>query len=41
MARYNAKESERHWQSMWDDRALFVTPHDSDKPKCYVLEMFP
>ena len=41
MARYNAKESERHWQGIWDDRALFVTPRDSDKPKCYVLEMFP
>jgi leucyl-tRNA synthetase len=41
MARYNAKESERHWQTVWDDRALFVTPGASDKPKCYVLEMFP
>ena len=41
MARYNARESERHWQSVWDDRALFVTPTASDKPKCYVLEMFP
>src|SRR6201985_1477623 len=46
MARYNAKESERHWQKVWDDRALFVTPplsssEKSDKPKCYVLEMFP
>ena len=41
MARYNAKESERHWQSVWDDRALFVTPAQSEKPKCYVLEMFP
>jgi leucyl-tRNA synthetase len=41
MARYNAKESERHWQGVWDERALFVTPHHSDKPKCYVLEMFP
>ena len=41
MARYNARESERHWQSVWDERALFVTPGASDKPKCYVLEMFP
>ena len=43
MARYNARESERHWQSVWDDRALFVTPsgEKSGKPKCYVLEMFP
>src|SRR6202451_2671530 len=41
MARYNAKESEKHWQSGWDARALFVTPAQSDKPKSYVLEMFP
>ncbi|HWU55156.1 MAG TPA: leucine--tRNA ligase [Rhizomicrobium sp.] len=41
MARYNAKESEKHWQAEWDSRALFVTPGHSDKPKAYVLEMFP
>jgi leucyl-tRNA synthetase len=41
MARYNAKESEKHWQAQWDARALFATPGHSDKPKCYVLEMFP
>ncbi len=41
MARYNAKEAERHWQAEWDARALFATPAHSDKPKCYVLEMFP
>ena len=41
MARYNAKESEKHWQQEWDARALFATPLRSDKPKYYVLEMFP
>jgi len=41
MARYNAKESERHWQQEWERRALFATPSDASKPKCYVLEMFP
>src|ERR1700735_306568 len=41
MARYNAKESEKHWQGEWDRRRLFVTPDHGDKPKCYVLEMFP
>ncbi len=46
MARYNAKESEKHWQAEWGRRALFATPGlDSSKgaakPKCYVLEMFP
>ena len=41
MARYNAKESEKHWQQEWDARGLFATPSQSDKPKYYVLEMFP
>src|SRR6185437_10964417 len=43
MARYNAKESEKHWQRVWDEKQSFLTPgHDpSAKPKCYVLEMFP
>ena len=42
MARYNAKEAEKHWQSVWDAKQAFATPDDSDrKPKCYVLEMFP
>jgi leucyl-tRNA synthetase len=41
MARYNAKESEKYWQSEWDRRALFKTPDHGSKPKCYVLEMFP
>ena len=41
MARYNAKESEKYWQAEWDRRKLFVTPEHGDKPKCYVLEMFP
>ncbi len=41
MARYNAKESEKHWQHEWAERGTFVTPNDSDKPKAYVLEMFP
>jgi leucyl-tRNA synthetase len=41
MARYNAKESEKHWQGEWAERGTFVTSNDSDKPKAYVLEMFP
>jgi leucyl-tRNA synthetase len=41
MARYNAKESEKHWQGEWDRRELFKTPDHGDKSKCYVLEMFP
>src|ERR1700710_2782276 len=39
--RYNAKESEPKWQSVWDERQLFRTANDDSRPKYYVLEMFP
>ncbi|MEI9885696.1 MAG: leucine--tRNA ligase [Rhizomicrobium sp.] len=41
MARYNAKEAEQKWQAAWNAAQAFLTPTVSDKPKCYVLEMFP
>ncbi|MGC9953839.1 MAG: leucine--tRNA ligase [Rhizomicrobium sp.] len=41
MARYNAKESEKKWQEAWNQSGVFLTPTDSTRPKCYVLEMFP
>ncbi|HLK18007.1 MAG TPA: leucine--tRNA ligase, partial [Bryobacteraceae bacterium] len=41
MARYNAKESESHWQARWAQRNAFAANNDSSRPKCYVLEMFP
>src|SRR6201990_110770 len=41
MARYNAKESEKHWQQAWDARQSFLTPAHCDKPKAYVLEVSP
>jgi len=41
MARYNAKESEKHWQAIWADRQCFITTNDTSRAKCYVLEMFP
>ena len=40
--RYNARETEPHWQKIWDERGIFRTGATaSDKPKYYVLEMFP
>ena len=39
--RYNIKESEEKWRSKWLESSAFVAPDDSDKPKYYVLEMFP
>jgi leucyl-tRNA synthetase len=41
MARYNFKDSETHWQSVWDERGTFRATEDASRPKYYVLEMFP
>ncbi len=41
MSRYNAKTTEAKWQKKWQDLATFKTDNKSDKPKYYVLEMFP
>ncbi len=41
MARYNAKESEIRWQEAWNNAQAFLTPTGIDRPKYYVLEMFP
>lgn len=39
--RYNFREAEAKWQSVWDDDGTFTARTDPDKPKYYVLEMFP
>jgi leucyl-tRNA synthetase len=39
--RYNVKETEAKWQSVWDERGCFIATEDPTKPKYYVLEMFP
>ncbi|MBO6504727.1 MAG: leucine--tRNA ligase [Kordiimonadaceae bacterium] len=41
MSRYNAKATEAKWQKIWTDGKTFKTENASDKPKYYVLEMFP
>jgi leucyl-tRNA synthetase len=41
MSRYNFKETEAKWQSIWDDKQSFIVTEDLTKPKYYVLEMFP
>ncbi len=38
---YNAKATEKHWQSVWEKAQAFKAETSSDKPKYYVLEMFP
>ena len=41
--RFNALKADAHWQRVWDDRATFAADaqSDADKPRSYVLEMFP
>ncbi len=39
--RYNAREAEPKWRSIWEEKGLFHTRNDDPRPKYYVLEMFP
>ncbi|MEQ1788998.1 MAG: leucine--tRNA ligase [Rickettsiales bacterium] len=39
--RYNFRESEAKWQDYWQNNKTFAATSDSEKPKYYVLEMFP
>lgn len=41
MSRYNVKETEAKWQNLWAELHCFDAEEDPDKPKYYVLEMFP
>lgn len=38
---YNHKEIEAFWQEYWAEHETFKAQNDSDKPKYYVLDMFP
>lgn len=38
---YDAHKIEEKWQKIWDDEQLYKTDTDPNKPKKYVLEMFP
>ena len=39
--RYNPQEIEIKWQKRWAESKAFACSNTSDKPKYYVLEMFP
>lgn len=41
MPTYNPKAIEPRWQRYWEDHKIFRTPDNSDKPKYYILDMFP
>ncbi|WP_420551819.1 leucine--tRNA ligase [Tenacibaculum aiptasiae] len=38
---YNHQEIEKKWQQFWADNQTFKASNTSDKPKYYVLDMFP
>ena len=45
-SRFNPLKADAHWQKVWEDGAVFAAPSaaelaGSDRPKAYVLEMFP
>ncbi|VXB39969.1 Leucine--tRNA ligase [Flavobacterium sp. 9R] len=39
--KYNPNEIEAKWQKYWADNKTFAAQNNSDKPKYYVLDMFP
>jgi len=39
--RYNAKDAEPRWQEVWAQENIFSTDNADERPKYYVLEMFP
>ena len=41
MSRYTPKSTEAKWQQRWTEAGIFRAANRSDKPKYYVLEMFP
>jgi leucyl-tRNA synthetase len=41
MTRYDPAAIEPKWQAYWDDDDTFRTPEGTDRPKTYILDMFP
>jgi len=41
MEKYDHKKIELKWQKKWEKEKLYKTSEDKDKPKYYVLDMFP
>lgn len=41
MERYNPKKIEEKWQKRWGEQGAFTASEKSEKPKYYILDMFP
>ena len=40
-AKYDPREIEPKWQRIWEEQRIFYVSEDANKPKYYLLEMFP
>ena len=38
---YKPREIEKKWKAYWDEHNVYKVSHQSDRPKFYVLDMFP
>ena len=38
---YNFRDIEKKWQQNWKETNAYKVSNDSDRPKYYVLDMFP
>ena len=41
MAKYEPQKIERKWQEFWEKKGIFKAKDFSDRPKIYILDMFP
>lgn len=41
MAQFDFQSIEKKWQKYWEENQVFKAENESDKPKYYVLDMFP
>lgn len=41
MKPYDHKDIEQKWQKVWEDKEIYKTNSSTDKPKHYILDMFP
>jgi leucyl-tRNA synthetase len=40
-SRFNPLKADAHWQKVWEEAGTFRASDESDRPKAYILEMFP
>ena len=41
MKQYDHKDIEPKWQKFWEENGVYTTEENSQKPKQYILDMFP